>query len=105
MKEKFYKTFEEKLVKGVVDCLYNDEIGGRENHYYDTNELLPITEEELINQIVETLMKSKYTLWTESGYGLEPRHIRFIGKARIIEIVKHRVQFRHTKETWEWENQ
>ena len=48
MKESFYKTDKETILAGVVDRIYNDEIGGRENHYMDTNETLPITEEELI---------------------------------------------------------
>ena len=41
---------------------------------------------------------------TENGFVLEAKHVRFIGKQRINEIVDHRVKFRHKKEGWEWEN-
>lgn len=105
MKESFYKTFHEKMVAQIVDKFYNDEIGGRENHFYDTHEMLPITEEELTAEIVDMITSCKTVLWTESGFGLEAKHIRFMGKKRIEEIVKHRVDYRHTKEgTWVWEN-
>ena len=104
MKESFYKTYEEKLLAKVVDRIYNDEIGGRENHYYDTDEMLPITEEELIQLATSKILKSKTILWTENGYGIEPKHIRFIGKDRVVEIVTHRVKYRHQNEIkWIWE--
>lgn len=98
MKESFYKTTEETILAGVVDRIYNDEIGGRENHYMDTNEKLPISEEELIQMAVSEILKSRTTLWTERGYGIEPKHVRFIGKERVTEIVEHRIKYRHRKE-------
>ena len=104
-KESFYKSFHEKLVAKIVDHHYNDEIGGRENHYLDTGEMLPITEEQLVAYIVRYITTCKTVLWTESGYGLEAKHIRFMGKERITEIVKHRVAVRHKKDgAWIWEN-
>lgn len=104
MANDFYKTTQEFILAGVVDRIYNDEIGGRENHFYDTGEMLPITEEELVNRIVNDILKTKVVLWTERGYGLEPKHIRFMGKDRVTEIVKYRVSTRHKKEgRWEWE--
>ena len=105
MKASFYKTAKETILAGVVDRIYNDEIGGRENHYMDTNEKLPITEEELIRMAVCDILKSKTTLWTEKGYGIEPKHGRFIGKERVTEIVEHRIKYRHRKESkWLFED-
>ena len=98
MKESFYKTDKEILLAQVVDSMYNDEIGGRENHYMDTGEKLPITEEELIRMVVCDILKSRTILWTEHGYGIEPKHVRFIGKKRVTEIVEHRIKYRHQKE-------
>ena len=103
-KQSFYKTFEEKMVAKISDRYYNDEIGGRENHFYDEGEMLPMTEEELVAYIVRSITACKTVLWTEGGYGLEAKHIRFMGKKRIEEIVAHRVRYRHTKEgAWVWE--
>ena len=103
-KESFYKTFEEKLVKGAVDKIYNDYVGGEENHWLDHQErYFNFNEEELIKIIIDELLKAEKYLWLENGLALEAKHIRFIGKQRITEIVKHRVQFRHNKEGWVWE--
>ena len=105
MKESFYKTDKEILLAQVVDRMYNDEIGGRENHYMDTNEKLPITEEELIHMVVCDILKSRTILWTENGYGIEPKHVRFIGKERVTEIVEHRIKYRHRKDgKWMFED-
>lgn len=105
MANDFYKTTDETILAGVVDRIYNDEIGGRENHYMDTNEKLPITEEELIHMAICDILKSKTILWTERGYGIEPKHIRFIGKERVSEIVEHRIKYRHQKEgKWMFED-
>ena len=105
MKESFYKTTDESILAKVVDRIYNDEIGGRENHYMDTDEKLPITEEELIDMAVFEILKSTTVLWTEDGYGIEPKHVRFIGKKRVTEIVEHRIKYRHQKEgKWMFED-
>ena len=103
-KESFYKTFEEKLVKCAIDTIYNDYVGGEENHYLDTGErYFNFTEESLIEIINDRLLKEKKYIWLDNGMTLESKHIRFIGKTRINELVTHIVQYRHNKEGWEWE--
>ena len=103
-KQSFYRTFEEKLVKIAIDTMYNDYVGGEENHWLDHNErCFDFTEEQLINIIVNRLLKEKRYIWLDNGMVLEAKHIRFIGKARINELVDHRVKFRHNKEGWCWE--
>lgn len=103
-KTSFYKTFEEKLVKLAIDKFYNDYVGGEENHYLDTGErCFNFTEESLIETIETELLKAEKYIWLDNGYVLEAKHIRFIGKQRIHELVSHRVSFRHNKEGWEWE--
>ena len=98
MKNDFYKSFHEIILKGIVDRQYNDRIGGIENHYYDTDELNPIRKSDLISEITSFILRTKSTLFTENGYGLEPKHIRFMGKARVTEIVEHRVNYRYAHE-------
>jgi len=104
-KESFYKNDNERLVKWAVDKLYNDYVGGEENHYLDNDErYFNFTEESLIDIITQEILKTRDILWTENGYGLEAKHVRFVGKERIREIVEHRVKFRHNKEGWCFEN-
>lgn len=104
-KESFYKTFEEKLLKMAVDHYYNDYVGGEENHYLDCEErYFNFTEESLIETITNEILKEKYQIWLENGWAIEAKHIRFIGKERVREIVDHRVKFRHNKEGWCFEN-
>lgn len=103
-KQSFYKTLEEKLVKLAIDKLYNDYVGGEENHWLDHNErYFNFTEEQLINDIAKEILTEKNYIWLDNGFVLEAKHIRFIGKARINELVEHRVKFRHNKEGWRWE--
>lgn len=105
-KESFYKTEHEKLLKLAVDKLYNDYVGGEENHYLDNDErYFNFTEESLIDDITNDLLKEKdYVRLENSVWVLEAKHIRFMGKKRVREIVEHRVKFRHNKEGWCFEN-
>ena len=104
-KPSFYKSFEERLIKSAVDYLYNEYVGGEENHWLDHGErYYNFDEKELCDLILERLLTEKHHLWLEDGFAIESKHIRFVGKQRVSEIVNHRVEFRHNKEGWEWEN-
>lgn len=103
-KQSFYKTTEERILKLAVDKFYNDYVGGEENHWLDTGErYFNFTEEELIETITNEILKEKRYVLLDNGWALEAKHIRFIGKQRVREIVDHRVKFRHNKEGWYWE--
>lgn len=103
-KTSFYKTEHERMLKSCIDKVYNDEIGGNENAMWDGNEYTAWTEENLINYIVEYFMTKKYLELEDSWEVLEGKHIRFMGKQRVHEIVEHRVKYRHEKEgKWKWE--
>ena len=105
-KESFYKTHEEKLLARAVDYMYNWAIGGNENDMLDGNEYHAWKEDELIYSIIDDILSCRTYLEIENSWEvLEAKHIRFMGKERVREIVTHRVQFRHTKEgNWLWEN-
>ena len=105
MKESFYKNTNERLLKLAIDKIYNDYVGGEENHYLDYDErYFNFTEESLIDTITHELTREKRQLFLDNGFVIEAKHIRFIGKERIKEIVDHRVKFRHNKEGWCFEN-
>ena len=106
MGESFYKSEHERLLKRAVDKLYNDYVGGEENHYLDYDErYFNFTEDSLIETITDELLKTKdYVRLENSVFVLEAKHIRFMGKQRVREIVEHRVKYRHEKEGWIFEN-
>ena len=101
----FYKTDEEKMLAKVIDRFYNDEIGCNENSYQDGYEYKAWEEPELIEYITAAILKEKNCLRLENSWmALEAKHIRFMGAARVGEIVTHRVQYRHkTEGAWLWE--
>ena len=105
-KESFYKTENERLLKLAIDKIYNDYVGGEENHYLDYNErYFNFDEASLIDTITNEILREKDYLRLENSiYVLEAKHIRFMGEKRVREIVEHRVKFRHNKEGWCFEN-
>ena len=104
MKESFYKNDNERYIKWAVDKLYNDYVGGEENHWLDTGErCYGFTEDSLIKTITDEIIKTKSVIWLDNGLGVEAKHIRFVGKKRLAEIVEHRVKHRHNKEGWIFE--
>lgn len=105
IKQSFYRNDNERMIKLAVDKLYNDYVGGEENHYLDYHErYFNFTEQSLIETITKELLQEKKVVWLDNGFGLESKHIRFVGKERLHEIVEHRVKFRHGKEIWIFEN-
>jgi len=105
-KPSFYKSEHERLLKSAVDKLYNDYVGGEENHYLDCDErYFNFTEQSLIETITKEIMRAeKYVELEDSLYVLEAKHIHFMGKKRVKEIVEHRVKYRHQKEGWCFED-
>ena len=104
-KPSFYKTMHEKMLAICVDKEYNDMIGGNENALLDGEKYYAWTEEELIEYITGQFMTAKRYIELEDSWAvLEAKHIRFMGKKRVREIVEYRVKTRHEKEgKWEWE--
>lgn len=101
LKPSFYKNSNEMLLKLAVDKLYNDYVGGEENHFLDHQErYFNFTEKSLIEDISKEILTAKNLLWLENGGAIEAKHVRFIGEKRIKEIVEHRVKYRHKKEGW-----
>ena len=89
----------------AVDYIYNDYVGGEENHYLDHDErYFNFTEDTLIDTIYKELMSKEGFLFLENGFVIEAKHIRFVGSQRLKEIVEHRVKYRHKKEGWCFEN-
>ena len=85
-KQSFYKSQHEKDLARVVDNFYNDAIGGNENSYMDGTVYHAYTEEELVAEIIKSILYSKESLRLEDTiWVLEPKHIRFMGKKESVK--------------------
>lgn len=101
LKTSFYKTLEERLLAHAVDSDFNSLFGGAENHYLDTGETTEVNIENYKADLVNELLGATCPIECEVGddyYYLEPKHIRFMGRARVTEIVNHRVDYRLSKD-------
>ena len=106
-KTSFYKTMDERILKDVVDCYYNNYVGWNENAMLDGSDYFNpnLNEEEVIKTIIDDIMTSKNEyLLGEHNMAIETKHIHFMGRQRVEEIVEHRVKFRHQQDgSWLWE--
>ena len=86
-------SFEEQMIRRYTTDRYHWIVGGWINEYSDNGCVEgTLTIENLIEEISDDLLKAKRNIRLECGLMLEPKHIRFIGKERVIEIVRKRVE-------------
>jgi len=103
MKESFYKTFDEKILAKIVSGLYNEVVGGDEctfldkgedkcNYFTRPEEIAPLILSQIMSE--EGVLSEEYNgeIWT-----IEAKHLRFMGKKRIEEIVNHRTAWMFKK--------
>lgn len=94
----------EKLFKRCLRSLYNDYIGWSENAYMDGNTYTAYTEQSLINTIYKEVITADYLNVEDSWEVMEAKHIRFLGKTKVLQMITEYVKMRHKKEgKWEWE--
>ena len=99
------KDFREVLVGRYAKDQYNDIIGGLENQFADEGKIDEVvTVDSLAEGIIDELMRSKRHIRLECGICLEPKHIRFLGKEKVSQIVRDRVNKLYQKDgCWAWE--
>ncbi len=99
------RDFREVLVSKFARDQYNNIIGGLENQFADEGKIdEQITVESLADSIIADLMTSKRNIRLECGICLEPKHIRFLGKEKVSQIVRDRVNKLYQKDgCWAWE--
>ena len=97
-------THEMQLLR-AIQKIYNDQIGWNENAYYDGSDYTAWKEENLIKYIVnEVLTEENYLELEDSWEVLEAKHIRFMGKEKVQELIDAYVKCRHLLEgKWVWE--
>jgi hypothetical protein len=99
------QSWEVKLVGKAVAKLINDEIGYRENHWFDVeedeyNKTYGITNAvALIETITNDMLKAE-TLDLENSRMVITKEIRFLGKDRIKGIVAERILKDYMNAKW-----
>ena len=94
-----------RQLRRVIDCYYNDYIGGDELAMQDGEEYHAWTLEELVDDITNEITNARgYLKMEDSLYGVEAKHFRFLGKEGIRSIVLGRCTRRHIEDKgWLWE--
>ena len=102
------KEFERKLVRMAIIETRNDIIGGIDNSYldYTEEEFLELhngrlTKEIIINTIYRQLTSSKYIV-LQNGLCVEAKHIKFLGKEKIMETITELVEKDIARNPYEW---
>lgn len=102
------KEFERKMVRAAIIETRNDIIGGIENSYldYSEEEFIDLyngrpTKESIINTIYRQLTSSKYIV-LQNGLCVEAKHIKFLGKEKIMEMITELVEKDIVRNNYEW---
>lgn len=104
MKESFYKTLDEKILARIISGYYAEIVVEDENAFADEgkDKCNYFTKpEEIVPYVLGRILKNcNRNIWAEHNdelWALEAKHLRFMGKKRIEEIVNHRVAFMFEK--------
>ena len=111
MKKLEEMTRNEKMVRRIIIGLRNEYVGGFENMLLDYGEdgmkemgyTLP-TREEVIEYIYNEIMggNDDYIYCPNECWGIEKKHIKFMGEKFIRELIEDRVDHDINKNGWAW---
>lgn len=104
-------TREQRMLRSIIVAMRNDIVGGNENMTYDYSEeelkemgwKFP-SREEVIERIYEDIMNgnSKVVMCPNECWGLERKHIHFMGEKFVRELIEDRVDYDINKNGWIW---
>lgn len=102
------KEFERKLVRAAIIEIRNSVIGEIDNSYsdYTSEKFLELyngkpTKDSIINTIYKQLINSKFVV-LQNGLCVEAKHIKFIGKEKIMKIITELVEKDIARYNYEW---
>lgn len=114
MKKLEEMTFNEKLLRRMICDMRNEIIGGFENTVADNDEayceeIWPVkdrTKEVVVDEIMTMIFNGtdKYLKSSSSPFMLEKKHIKFMGKKFVRELVEDRVEWDYKKHGWDFPN-
>lgn len=114
MKKLEEMTFNERTLRAIICDMRNEIIGGFENTALDYDEeecekiwpLASRTKEVVVDEIMSMIFNGndKYVSSSTRPITLEKKHLRFMGKKFIRELVEDRVEADYKKNGWNFPN-
>ena len=111
MKAKEEMTRDERLLRKIIVAMRNDIVGCNENmtYDYDEEELKKMdwhfpTRDEVVDQIYNEIMNGdgKVVRCPNEIWGLEKKHIHFMGEKFVRELIEDRVDYDIEHNGWVW---
>jgi hypothetical protein len=111
MKRKEEMTKHERMLRNLIVGIRNDYIGGLENmtYDYDEDQLKEMgvhfpTRDEVVEYIYNEIMNGKEQIvhCPNDIWGMEKKHIRFLGEQFVRELIEDRVDYDINKNGWVW---
>lgn len=107
-------TFQEKMLRKIICDMRDEIVGGFSNTYNDYGEekaekfwpLKNRTKENVVENILGQIFNgsNRYIQSPLDMIALEKKHIKFMGKAFIKELVEDRVEYDYNHNGWDFPN-
>lgn len=107
-------TLQEKMLRHIIIGMRNEIIGGFSNTYCDYGEeqaeeywpLKDRTKENVVDNILSQILngKGRYISSPVDMTALEKKHIKFMGKAFVKELIEDRVEYDYQHGGWDFPN-
>ena len=104
-------TYEEQILKKIIIREMNELVGGYENTYTDDPKefyncnLDKLTKNDVIESIYYEIMKgTSPVLMIGCGWGIERKHIKFLGKKFVKALIEQCVNNDYHKHGWLFPN-
>lgn len=99
----------EKVLSEIIKDWICWEIGGYENSYLDEGdefEYKNLSKQDFVNRIYRILMTGKecYIYSPVKDYILEKKHIKFLGKQYLMDLIEKLVEKDYRKNGWKFPN-
>ena len=103
------KEFNNVLLRRIIKDWICWEIGGYENSYLDEGDEFPykgLTKEDFVEEIYDRVISDKedYLCSPVEDYAIEKKHIRFMGKENIKNLIEELVEEDYKKNGWRFPN-
>lgn len=115
MKAKEEMTMNERMLRSIIIDMRNELIGSTENHYCDCSDEfetgkdydpVKLTKQWAVDTLYGWVMNGN-DKWLQSpmrNIAMERKHIKFMGRRFIRELIEDRVEYDYRKHGWAFPN-